>query len=117
MSYSRSIVVELDNLIADLVIRRYNKAVSKVRKSVTDFNILYLYPKAPSGGSPKIYVQILERSLLLTANHRRCSITPLPSASPHQNIRLLPLLQRLYALTPFLPSPSPNLVFKLRDKV
>jgi hypothetical protein len=45
MSYSRGVVVELDNLVADLVVRRYNKAVSKVRESVTDFNILYLYLK------------------------------------------------------------------------
>jgi hypothetical protein len=45
MSYSRSVIVELDNLIADLVVRRYNKVVSKVRESITDFNILYLYLK------------------------------------------------------------------------
>jgi hypothetical protein len=45
MSYSRSVIVELDNLITDFVIRRYNKVVSKVRESVTDFNILYLYLK------------------------------------------------------------------------
>jgi hypothetical protein len=44
MSCSRSVVVELDDLVADLVIR-YNKAVSEVRESVTDFNILYLYLK------------------------------------------------------------------------
>jgi hypothetical protein len=43
MSCSRGVVVELDDLIADLVVRRYNKAVSEVRESVTDFNILYLY--------------------------------------------------------------------------
>jgi hypothetical protein len=45
MSRSRSIVVELDNLIADLVVKRYNKVVLEVRESVTDFNILYLYLK------------------------------------------------------------------------
>jgi hypothetical protein len=45
MSCSRGVVVELDDLVADLVVRRYNKAVSEVRESVTDFNILYLYLK------------------------------------------------------------------------
>jgi hypothetical protein len=45
MSCSRGVVVELDDLVADFVVGRYNKAVSEVRESVTDFNILYLYLK------------------------------------------------------------------------
>jgi hypothetical protein len=45
MSCGRGVVVELDNLVVDLVVRRYNKAVSEVRESVIDFNILYLYLK------------------------------------------------------------------------
>jgi hypothetical protein len=45
MSCSRSVIVELDNIVADLVVKRYNKVVLEVRKSVIDFNILYLYLK------------------------------------------------------------------------
>jgi hypothetical protein len=45
MSCSRSVIVELDNIAADLVVKRYNKVVLEVRKSVIDFNILYLYLK------------------------------------------------------------------------
>jgi hypothetical protein len=45
MSRGGSVVVEPDNLVADLVVGRYNKAVSEVRESVTDFNILHLHLK------------------------------------------------------------------------
>jgi hypothetical protein len=45
MSCSRAVIVEVDNLIVNVVIKRYNKVVTEVCKALVDINILYFYLK------------------------------------------------------------------------
>jgi hypothetical protein len=45
MSCSRAVIVEADDLVANVVVKRYNKVVVEVYKALVDINILYFYLK------------------------------------------------------------------------